>query len=60
MLGFAAIAALPIADDEISDAEDVRLVAAATSGGTRLNSSHSGGERLGADMRGGTRIQIGS
>ncbi len=60
MLGFDAIAALPIADDEISEEAAARLVAAAVSGGTQLGAAQAGGQRANADMGGGTRIQVGS
>lgn len=60
MLGFDALAALPLADDEISEEETGRIVAAAISGGTQIGSSQGGGERMSAGISGGTRIQIGS
>lgn len=60
MLGFDAIAALPIADDEIADDDITERIVAAVSGGNRMGASQGGGSLANANVSGGTRIQVGS
>lgn len=58
MLGFDAIAALPIADDQLADAdESPRIAGTITTGSTRPSAFGTGNEIIDSFNRGGTRIE---
>lgn len=60
MLGFDAVASLPIADDAMEDALADRITSAAIRGGVLMGAEQSGGTRITASISSTPRIKVGS
>jgi hypothetical protein len=58
MLGFDAIAALPIADDAILEVAADGGIKGAVRGGQRVSAATGGGDRIAASSGGGARIKV--